>query len=801
MRQLLIVLFLLLCTVVSQAQEMSFTETIFDFGTKTEEDGAFYHDFHFTNTGKKELVIKRVIPGPGCSASGWKYSYKPGENGLVRITYHPRERVREHLDITSQVATNIGGTPFGLTVRGNIVLSKHTPIDYFLLDKGTKKEVVERENKDDFELILKRYVEDLVNTTTDITSGIRAAPSYARTMCKDGSWPYLDYDNQYVTDWEPLYHLVQLLRMSFAYSIPSSDFYGNDILYEAIIQGLKFWYLKNPISANWYANQISAPDYVLRILAVMEFGPQSIDSQIKKNLLERINNSDPRTQPTSGKVKLGMIHMLRGCLLKDDSIVSFSASQLYEPIKISEKEGIQKDLSYLDHGEQLYIGGYGYYLIEGIINRLSLFEGTKYSMPQEKMALLSDYIRGTYLNTFRSCYMDYSVLGRSIAIENTLLNKNQKLLSNLIKYDSQHTREYQNVLKRFETEDATYARSNQNKMFPCADYMLHNRKNYDFSVRSVSTRTIHDEVANGEGLLSTYLADGANNIRVFGDEYYNIFPVWEWDKIPGTTTPEGEIRNTYVENGEKGHTSFVGGATDGEYGVMTYLMDDYGIKAYKGWFLFDDEIVCLGSGISNTTTNSVTTSINQCHLKDDVVLMSKRGKVKTGTVVSDLTRKYEGYIWHNSIAYYFPTATKIHLKAGNQKGSWNRINYNLSSSTITLPVFNLYIEHLFDHGSDNYEYIIIPGKSLNQVKKYKPKNIQILSNTTTVQAVYHRKLDLLEAIFYEPASLTVKGKTLSVKYPCTVLLSNVKSTKPTITITDPAQEKNLSAIEDSYMLR
>ena len=169
--------------------------------------------------------------------------------------------------------------------------------------------------------------------------------------------------------------------------------------------------------------------------------------------------------------------------------------------------------------------------------------------------------------------------------------------------------------------------------------------------------------------------------------------------------------------------------------------------------------------------------------------------------VSNLTQNYEGYIWHNNIAYFFPVATKIHLKTGEQKGSWNRINYNLSSNTITLPVFNLYIEHSFDQGTDNYEYIIIPGKSLSQIKKYKPKNIQILSNTTTVQAVYHKKLDLLEAIFYEPASLIVKGKTLRVKYPCTVILANVKSTKPTITISDPTQDKDLSAIEDSYTLR
>lgn len=781
------------------AQSISFQETIYDFGARSEEGGDFYHDFHFINTGGRELKISGVIPGPGCTASGWKSSYKPGESGFVRITYHPKNRVRRKLDITSQVITNCGGTPSGLTIRGTVNLSSHAPIAFFNINNGSKKSILTRATTDEYELVLRRFVDIQFNTISDIRAGMNAAPYYANTMNRDGSWSYLDYDNEYVTDWEPLYHLVQLLKMAFAYTAPASDYYGNEILYNSIIQGLKYWYKKNPTSKNWYANQISAPDYIVRILAVMEFGLKKTEPDIKKKLLERINNSDPRTQPTSGKVKLGIIHLIRGCLLKDDVLVSFSSAQLFEPIKYSENEGIQKDLSYLDHGRQLYIGGYGLYLVEGIINTISLLEGTKYEMPKEKMALLSEYVRGTYFNTYRSYYIDYSVLGRSIAIENSLMNKSQGILDNLIKYDAGHAKEYQDILNRYQKEDATYARSDRNQMFCVSDYMLHNRNGYDFSVRCVSTRTIHDEVANGEGLLSTYLAEGANNIRVFGDEYYNIFPVWEWDKIPGTTVPEGEIRNSYVENGERGHTDFVGGSSDGKYGVMTYLMDDHGVKAHKGWFMFDEEIVCLGSGIENSTQKKITTSINQCHLKNDVVLLSKRAEIKKSDDLSNFKQSFEGYIWHNSIAYYFPSATRIHLRAGNQKGSWNRINYNLSSSTITLPVFNLYIEHSFDQGTDNYEYIIIPGKSLNQVKKYKPKNIQILSNTTAVQAVYHKRLDLLEAIFYEPGSLIIKGKTLTVKYPCTLLLANLKSTNPTITISDPTQEKDLSVIGDSYM--
>lgn len=789
----LIVLFYFLCLINCLAQEMSFNETTFFFGEKNEVDGAFSHDFHFINSGDKVLVIRDVVPGPGCTASGWKSSYEPGERGTVRITYHPENRVRSHLNIPSQIVTNVAGTPYGLTITGDIILTSHPSVKYFDLKKENKeKEKTLSPPQDDYDLILRRYVDRLINTNEKLEKELKSVPDYVKSMRKDGSWSYLDYDNRYATNWEPLYHLVQLLRMAFAYSLPESDYYGNKTLYNAIIQGLRYWYQKKPTSKNWYANQISAPNYIVQILAVMELGKTTTEARIKAQLLEMINNSDPNSQPTSGKIKIGMIHLIRGCLLEDYEQVALSSSQLFEPIRLSDREGIQKDLSYLDHGRQLYIGGYGLNMIEEAINAMGLLEGTQYAMPEEKMSLLSEYIRGTYFNTFRSCYIDYSVIGRSIASENSLLNKNKIILNKLIHYDAIHASEYRDIQKRFEIEDPTYERTDRNQLFYLADYMLHNRKSYDFSVRCVSSRTIHDEVANGEGLLSTYLADGATNIRVFGDEYYNIFPVWEWDKIPGTTTPVGEIRNHYVENGETGHTSFVGGASDGLYGVMVYLMDDHGIKAHKSWFTFDEEVVCLGSGIKNSSSKAINTSVNQCHLKGNVLFLNTNKKI----IKANTKKNYRGFIWHNNIAYFFPSYTSITLKTEYQKGSWNKINYNQSSTEISLPVFNLYIEHGSDRVENDYEYILIPGKDLQQLQKYNPNNIQILSNTESLQAVYNKKLDVLQAVFYEPGTVKIGGKKISVKYPSTLIITDLKTSTPKITITDPTQERILSEYKD-----
>lgn len=85
-------LFLIGCATMSSAQEITFTEVSHDFGEFDERDGSVSHDFHFTNTGDQPLLIKQVITGCGCTSAKWSDKpYAPGEKGVVRITYTPRD--------------------------------------------------------------------------------------------------------------------------------------------------------------------------------------------------------------------------------------------------------------------------------------------------------------------------------------------------------------------------------------------------------------------------------------------------------------------------------------------------------------------------------------------------------------------------------------------------------------------------------------------------------------------------------------------------------------------------------------
>src|SRR5690606_24867433 len=111
---------------------------------------------------------------------------------------------------------------------------------------------------------------------------------------------------------------------------------------------------------------------------------------------------------------------------------------------------------------------------------------------------------------------------------------------------------------------------------------------------------------------------------------FNIYPVWDWQKIPGTTVVQKPELPHWKEIAKKGLTDFVGGVSDGEYGAATF---DFAsahdpLKARKSWFFFDREYVSLGAGIKSEASYPVVTTINQTLLDSEVVVKRKDASEK-----------------------------------------------------------------------------------------------------------------------------------------------------------------------------
>ena len=263
-------------------------------------------------------------------------------------------------------------------------------------------------------------------------------------------------------------------------------------------------------------------------------------------------------------------------------------------------------------------------------------QGTKYALSTEKIQLLSKFMRQTYYQAIRGKYMLFDVLGRGISRKD-ITDKSATALfaERMAVLDPEHIEEYKAIIARLKDEQAAdYKLKPLHTHYFRGDYTLHVRPGYTFDVRTVSTRTMRCEYGNGENLKTYFMSDGCTNIVTQGNEYANIFPAWNWRRIPGTTAPQLDTIPMAASDWQtRGTSTFAGGVSDSIYGVSAYAyMDNYaGVNtgAKKAWFFFDNEVVCLGSGINSTSYAPVYTTINQCLLDDKNILLSQNKQQTT----------------------------------------------------------------------------------------------------------------------------------------------------------------------------
>lgn len=100
---------------------MVFREIKYDFGDIKEKDGKVTHTFIFSNTGKKPVVIERVVTGCNCTAVTFsKAPVNPGKAGEIMVSYNPAYRggfFSKEID----VITNQGNSVNRIWVKGRVI--------------------------------------------------------------------------------------------------------------------------------------------------------------------------------------------------------------------------------------------------------------------------------------------------------------------------------------------------------------------------------------------------------------------------------------------------------------------------------------------------------------------------------------------------------------------------------------------------------------------------------------------------------------------------------------------------------
>ncbi len=642
-------------------------------------------------------------------------------------------------------------------------------------------------SQDEFQTIetrITQYLKEEINTAK-LDQDVK---TNSTSLKANGSWSTIDYSSTAGTGWAPLIHLNRIKQ----FAVALNENIENVQLADQTVNALRYWLKVDPTSTNWFQGEIASPTNIGEILMLLK-NTNILPKTLQDSLLTQMSQGNVVKAVGANKLDIAIHMIYRACVTRDKALMDSAVHQAFLPITLANKQGLQSDYSYLQHGPQLQIASYGQVFLNGEYKVASWLLGTSYALSAEKVKILDHYLVDTFLKTIRGRYIDFNTEGRGISRNDVLDKKNiseQKnghaLLTLAKKVSQKNTEKLEEAQQRISEKQApSFKIEPLHTHFWKGDYTLHLRPAYSFNVRSVSKRTIRAEQGNNENLLAKFLPDGSTNIQRSGSEYFNIMPIWEWDKIPGITSRDYPVdQKMTIEWGERGLSPFVGGVSDGVYGASVYQLNYNEVRAKKAWFFFDDEVVCLGADINSFAKESITTTVNQAWAKGAVKAFANG---KLSTVNKKLSTNNLQWVWHDSIGYYFPSQGNVELSKQTQKGSWAKINTNRSTDAVKGDVFKLWFNHGTDPVKQSYAYIVKPGVSEKDMQNQPKSAVQILANDETMQAVKNENLNMMQIVFYQAGKLQNQKIAISVDQACVLLIKDIDSEQPTIYIADPTQ--------------
>lgn len=646
---------------------------------------------------------------------------------------------------------------------------------------------------DDFMIIKGRVVAELMKTPIDDTR----VKVVMNKLDADGRFDDIDYaDLSRTAGFPQRYHTYNLVTLAKAYQNEDSQYYHNPKLKEAVRRAFRHWVDHDYFGDNWHNNQISTPTNLVNLMLIMgDDLPQDKVEQAQP-IIGRAHMKASGARPSGDRIVIAGI-LAKNLLFTGDTDRFAEIIKLIEgEVKFSTGErGMQHDYSFHHRVDRVNnTTSYGYGKYANAFGEWSYYvANTKYAFSVDKINHLVDYyLDGVYKQLVYGVYTDVSVKNRSITQKASFGPRGVTEIERLLASTDYRKDELQEIMRLRKGQ----AKPSQSfcKFFWQTEHFVVQRPEYYTTVRMFSTRNRNmEQPYNGPGKTTHHRADGTNYLMLKGNEYHNIWPVYDWQKISGTTIlqkPElygpGEIQ-------KDGLTEFVGAVTDDRNGAVAFDFKSPHDKtlAKKAWFFFDDEYVCLGTGITSDRALPVVTTVNQVLMKSDVTVM-QGGSLQT---LPPGRRELQDVKWvyQDEVGYLFPQPATVHISNQTEQGRWSDITdqKHISKEIVSKDVFMLWFDHGRRPRHASYQYIVVPNVSRQDVQQSADKNrhVEILANTDELQAVKHHGLGLCQIVFYQAGEIEISaGARIRSESQGMVMLKLKDDRVVEMTLSDPSRK-------------
>ncbi len=633
--------------------------------------------------------------------------------------------------------------------------------------------------------------------------------------------PELGYLWEDVNDWSTSHTIAdtatRLYHLALAYSTHGSTLEGNAELLDDIEYGLT-WLNENKYSTtikpydNWYDWEIGIPGTLCNVLILLydDMDPALRDSLVAAMLKyspdpAKFNYVGTKGNPSSGanRVWLSMNHCLIGVITNDADKLTYGRETLdtvltYVDYENAGKEtvgdGFYDDGSFIQHTRFAYNGGYGLSLITEVADAIYLLGGTQWELMNGSNVY--QWIYDSYEPfMYKGALMDMVSAREPARYYRTDHTAGKKFMTTLTvlaqNAPEEHKTAFESMIKLWASEDTTsdflsgmsiYTLQKAQdimenatpaepwrgyKQFAAMDRAVYHGEDYAVGLAMYSYDRTHSyEITNSENKRGYYTAAGAlylynDDLKQYSEDYWATA---NWFRTPGTTC----FTDTGIKENSKSN-NFAGGTDmDDMYGVSGMIYTPRGaentltgLEARKSYFMFDDEVVALGTAGSELDKGVETIVENRRLTGEGTNTFTVNGEQvltdapKEWAPWNPYTAQYAhltGNVEGADIGYYFPGGANIQASRYIRTGNWKDINDKYYT---TDEKSGNYLGIRFNHGAkpalgeDTYAYALLPNMTEEETKAYNDNpDIAVIKNDDKAQAVKEKTLNMTGAVFF-----------------------------------------------------
>ena len=542
-------------------------------------------------------------------------------------------------------------------------------IDKFYFTKA-KYEFNMNENdisEENYSKIIKRMIYTMTYTTLDTSKTkividrvkglVNTAKDNYSKLNKNGL-PF-DYEMNKTGDMSKIYGLIR--AMAIGYASEGGELYKDSQLLQDIQTALDYMHEnyynrreENVFSSdNWWDWEIGTAENLLDALVCIY---EDLPQRIIDKYLEPINRYDPLPSMTmSNRINIAYGSIFSSVLQKNYKRIALSIEMFRECFDTVEKsDGFYDDGSFIQHGYYSYIGEYGDEMMTALSIITYSLDDSVFRLDEKMKNYQYNWIINSFLpSMYEGGYMDL-VRGRSISRDikgdqsgkmtlNTLclivdyltdeksINYLKPILKNIYQISKNYLRYVLTPaslikLEEYENDESIKPGKINDfaKIFARIDKAISQVNNVGIGVSMSSSRIGKYESINGENTKGWYTGDGMTYVYLNVNDYASYY----WKNINYY-----RLQGTTVTNAKRSESRFTGLQTLTEYdfvgGAYSNLnmvaamqfgsrSPDLGFESTlvgnKGYFVFGEQLICLGNSINSQDDYDVETIIENRNL-------------------------------------------------------------------------------------------------------------------------------------------------------------------------------------------